>query len=119
MNDREKKNESLPGSFERFQYLARRLFAAEKPKPEVERADEEPGRKPKAKRKTKFPESVRRFVMNAEKKEPMRCSFCGKSEHEVTYLLAGPAPLYICGGCVEICNDFINKAKQSSSAQNP
>jgi hypothetical protein len=31
------------------------------------------------------------------------CSFCGKSEHEVTKLAAGPGGLHICEGCVEVC----------------
>src|SRR5262245_60536784 len=32
------------------------------------------------------------------------CSFCGKSQHEVRKLIAGPT-VYICDECVELCND--------------
>src|SRR5215831_6363971 len=35
------------------------------------------------------------------------CSFCGKSQHEVRRLIAGPT-VYICDGCVELCNDFVD-----------
>jgi hypothetical protein len=36
-------------------------------------------------------------------KETLNCSFCGKSEEHVTYLLAGGySPVYICGDCVDI-----------------
>ena len=34
------------------------------------------------------------------------CSFCGKSQHEVRKLIAGPS-VYICDECVELCNDII------------
>lgn len=34
------------------------------------------------------------------------CSFCGKSQHEVRKLIAGPA-VYVCDECVELCNDII------------
>ena len=44
------------------------------------------------------------------------CSFCGKSEHEVRKLIAGPS-VYICDECVDLCNDIIREevaAKPSS-----
>ncbi|PPD49142.1 MAG: ATP-dependent Clp protease ATP-binding subunit ClpX [Methylobacter sp.] len=34
------------------------------------------------------------------------CSFCGKSQHEVRKLIAGPS-VYVCDECVELCNDII------------
>jgi len=34
------------------------------------------------------------------------CSFCGKSQHEVTKLIAGPS-VYICNECVDLCNDIM------------
>ncbi len=40
------------------------------------------------------------------------CSFCGKSEHEVRKLIAGPS-VYICDECVELCNDIIREELQS------
>ncbi|MEW6168170.1 MAG: ATP-dependent Clp protease ATP-binding subunit ClpX [Pseudomonadota bacterium] len=36
------------------------------------------------------------------------CSFCGKSEHEVRKLIAGPS-VYICDECVDLCNDIIRE----------
>ncbi|RXK33820.1 ATP-dependent protease ATP-binding subunit ClpX [Arsenophonus endosymbiont of Bemisia tabaci Asia II 3] len=38
----------------------------------------------------------------------MYCSFCGKSQHEVRKLIAGPS-VYICDACVELCNDIIRE----------
>ena len=47
------------------------------------------------------------------------CSFCGKSQHEVRKLIAGPS-VFICDECVELCNDIIreevSEADQSSEA---
>ena len=37
------------------------------------------------------------------------CSFCGKSQHEVRKLIAGPS-VYICDECVDLCNDIIREA---------
>ena len=34
------------------------------------------------------------------------CSFCGKSQHEVKKLIAGPS-VFICDECIELCNDII------------
>ena len=36
------------------------------------------------------------------------CSFCGKSQHEVRKLIAGPT-VFICDECVELCNDIIRE----------
>ena len=36
------------------------------------------------------------------------CSFCGKSQHEVQRLIAGPQ-VFICNECVELCNDIIRE----------
>jgi ClpX C4-type zinc finger/Glyoxalase superfamily protein len=35
------------------------------------------------------------------------CSFCGKSQHEVAKLIAGPPPVLICDECVDICTDVV------------
>lgn len=40
------------------------------------------------------------------------CSFCGKSQHEVRKLIAGPS-VYICDECVDLCNDIIREELQS------
>jgi len=41
------------------------------------------------------------------------CSFCGKSQHEVRKLIAGPS-VFICDECVELCNDIIRDEAQES-----
>src|SRR5579863_7969467 len=48
------------------------------------------------------------------------CSFCGKSQHEVRKLIAGPS-VFICDECVELCNDIIREEieeKQPTSSSN-
>lgn len=42
------------------------------------------------------------------------CSFCGKSQHEVRKLIAGPS-VFICDECVDLCNDIIREEIQESS----
>ena len=42
------------------------------------------------------------------------CSFCGKSQHEVRKLIAGPS-VYICDECVELCNDIIREELEDAS----
>ena len=41
------------------------------------------------------------------------CSFCGKSQHEVKKLIAGPT-VFICDECVELCMDIIKEENKSS-----
>jgi ATP-dependent Clp protease ATP-binding subunit ClpX len=43
------------------------------------------------------------------------CSFCGKSQHEVRKLIAGPS-VYVCDECVELCNDIIREEMQERPA---
>ena len=43
------------------------------------------------------------------------CSFCGKSQHEVRKLIAGPS-VYICDECVELCNDIIREELDEAGA---
>jgi ATP-dependent Clp protease ATP-binding subunit ClpX len=43
------------------------------------------------------------------------CSFCGKSQHEVRKLIAGPS-VFICDECVDLCNDIIREEVQESSS---
>lgn len=43
------------------------------------------------------------------------CSFCGKSQHEVRKLIAGPS-VFICDECVDLCNDIIREEVQEESA---
>ena len=42
------------------------------------------------------------------------CSFCGKSQHEVKKLIAGPS-VFICDECVELCNDIIREEMQDQA----
>ena len=44
----------------------------------------------------------------------LHCSFCGKSQHEVRKLIAGPS-VFICDECVELCNDIIREEIQEKS----
>jgi ATP-dependent Clp protease ATP-binding subunit ClpX len=44
------------------------------------------------------------------------CSFCGKSQHEVRKLIAGPS-VFICDECVELCNDIIREEMQEGSVE--
>lgn len=43
------------------------------------------------------------------------CSFCGKSQHEVRKLIAGPS-VFICDECVDLCNDIIREEIQESGS---
>jgi len=43
------------------------------------------------------------------------CSFCGKSQHEVRKLIAGPS-VFICDECVELCNDIIREEVQEHAS---
>ncbi|MEJ2328895.1 MAG: ATP-dependent Clp protease ATP-binding subunit ClpX [Gammaproteobacteria bacterium] len=44
------------------------------------------------------------------------CSFCGKSQHEVRKLIAGPS-VFICDECVELCNDIIREEIQGATTE--
>ena len=45
-------------------------------------------------------------VSGSDSKNTLYCSFCGKSQHEVRKLIAGPT-VFICDECVDVCNDII------------
>ena len=47
-----------------------------------------------------------------ESKNTLYCSFCGKSQHEVRKLIAGPN-VFICNECVELCMDIIREEDKS------
>jgi ATP-dependent Clp protease ATP-binding subunit ClpX len=49
-----------------------------------------------------------------ESKNTLYCSFCGKSQHEVRKLIAGPT-VFICDECVELCMDIIREESKSST----
>ena len=48
---------------------------------------------------------------NSEDERLLYCSFCGKSQHEVRKLIAGPS-VFVCDECVELCNDIIREEIQ-------
>src|SRR5260370_5269866 len=52
-------------------------------------------------------------VSSGETKNTLYCSFCGKSQHEVRKLIAGPT-VFICDECVELCMDIIHEENKSS-----
>jgi ATP-dependent Clp protease ATP-binding subunit ClpX len=49
----------------------------------------------------------------SDTKNTLYCSFCGKSQHEVRKLIAGPT-VFICDECVELCMDIIREENKSS-----
>ena len=57
--------------------------------------------------------------MTTNNKNILYCSFCGKSQHEVRKLIAGPT-VFICDECVELCMDIIkeeNKINDKKSSE--
>ena len=56
--------------------------------------------------------------MSQREGDVLRCSFCGKSQHEVRKLIAGPT-VYICNECVEVCLDIIaeDRVHEATSKQ--
>ena len=44
------------------------------------------------------------------------CSFCGKSQHEVRKLIAGPS-VFVCDECVELCNEIIREEAEDVEAE--
>ena len=48
-----------------------------------------------------------------EAKDTLYCSFCGKSQHEVRKLIAGPT-VFICDECVELCMEIIREENKTS-----
>ena len=51
--------------------------------------------------------------MNTSNKNILYCSFCGKSQHEVRKLIAGPT-VFICDECVELCMDIIKEESKDT-----
>ena len=42
--------------------------------------------------------------------DPLKCSFCGKSQKQVIKLIAGPG-VYICDECIELCVEIVEEEK--------
>src|SRR5690606_2024829 len=51
---------------------------------------------------------------SGDSKNTLYCSFCGKSQHEVRKLIAGPT-VFICDECVELCMDIIREETKTAS----
>ena len=51
--------------------------------------------------------------IDKEEKDKLFCSFCGKNQHEVRKLIAGPT-VFICDECVELCTDIIKEESKTS-----
>jgi ATP-dependent Clp protease ATP-binding subunit ClpX len=45
----------------------------------------------------------------SDPKQTIHCSFCGKTEHEVRKMIAGPT-VFICNECVEFCIDIVKES---------
>ncbi len=54
-------------------------------------------------------------LSGTDAKSTLYCSFCGKSQHEVRKLIAGPT-VFICDECVELCNDIIREETKAGIA---
>ncbi|WP_163932636.1 ATP-dependent protease ATP-binding subunit ClpX [Paraferrimonas sp. SM1919] len=52
----------------------------------------------------------------SDNKKLLYCSFCGKSQHEVRKLIAGPS-VYVCDECVDLCNDIIREEVKEATPQ--
>src|SRR5690606_14073277 len=52
-------------------------------------------------------------LSGSDSKSTLYCSFCGKSQHEVRKLIAGPT-VYMCDECVELCNDISREETKAS-----
>ena len=52
-------------------------------------------------------------LSGGDSKNTLYCSFCGKSQHEVRKLIAGPT-VFICDECVELCTDIIREENKTS-----
>ncbi|WP_417611880.1 ATP-dependent Clp protease ATP-binding subunit ClpX [Parasphingorhabdus sp.] len=53
-------------------------------------------------------------LTGSDSKSTLYCSFCGKSQHEVRKLIAGPT-VFICDECVELCNDIIREETKGTA----
>jgi ATP-dependent Clp protease ATP-binding subunit ClpX len=53
---------------------------------------------------------------SGDNKKVLYCSFCGKSQHEVRKLIAGPS-VFVCDECVALCNDIIREEINDSEEQ--
>ena len=57
-----------------------------------------------------------RYNKGDENGKLLYCSFCGKSQHEVRKLIAGPS-VFVCDECVDLCNDIIREEIQEKDSE--
>ena len=55
--------------------------------------------------------------MSEDQSQTLYCSFCGKSQHEVKKLIAGPS-VFVCNECVNLCNDIIKEGDLDVDIEN-
>src|SRR5579872_403168 len=58
------------------------------------------------------------MAANGNKEKVLHCSFCGKSQHEVRKLIAGPS-VYVCDECVALCNEIIHEEIHNAQSADP
>jgi ATP-dependent Clp protease ATP-binding subunit ClpX len=54
-------------------------------------------------------------MASKDKEKLLYCSFCGKSQHEVKKLIAGPS-VFICNECVDLCNEIVREEAETQDA---
>src|SRR3989338_6830031 len=54
--------------------------------------------------------------MSDDKPQILHCSFCGKSQHEVRKVIAGPS-VFVCNECVDLCNDIIREEEIAQAVE--
>ena len=52
----------------------------------------------------------------SDSKAPLHCSFCGKSQHEVEVLIAGPG-VHICSECVDLCGEIVEDKRANTPSR--
>ena len=75
------------------------------------RADERIARARDAAAAARSVEKDGKPVQSGSDSETLYCSFCGKSQHEVAKLVAGP-DVFICDECIELCADIVRVEKK-------
>jgi ATP-dependent Clp protease ATP-binding subunit ClpX len=94
-------------------YLTVRMFLASGMEADMAKA----AKAAKATRKAQAPG-------RSARKKTVYCSFCFKSQHQVKMLIAGPAAIFICSECVDVCNEcvagrFPDRSKYPSAEELP
>ena len=55
-------------------------------------------------------------MSDQDKDKSLFCSFCGKNQHEVKKLIAGPS-VFICDECIDLCTDIIKEEIKASDSK--